>query len=207
MPHSESVLPLGVPIAPVEPTDVNPTHIAEYGRGGLMSVANSTARSAIPSDRRTVGMLVYQQDMSSYFTLTALPNTWAKLDNTVVTTQSSVLSVDGSLTTSWSDVLTVSISSGTWLVTGGISGSCNSSQQNFSARVYNNTSAEFVASSSMHVEHTNQPHGLSMTGIVSVASTSTISLGAKVSSGTGTAYAASEGAGSKSTTLVAVRIA
>lgn len=118
-----------------------------------------------------------------------------------------MLSVDASLTTSWSDVLTVSLSAGTWLVTGGISGSCDSSQQNFNARVYNNTSAAFVVSSSMHVEHTGEPHGISMTGIVTVASTATISLGAKVESGTGTAYAASEGSGSKSTTLFAVRIA
>jgi len=127
--------------------------------------------------------------------------------STGLTNTSAVLSVDASLTTSWSDVLTVSLSAGTWLVTGGISGGCDSSQQDFNARVYNNTSSAFIASSSMHVQHTNQPHGLSMTGIVTVASTATISLGAKVESGTGTAYAASEGSGSKSTTLVAVRIA
>ena len=127
--------------------------------------------------------------------------------STGLTNASAVLSVDASLTTSWSDVLTVSLAAGTWLVTGGISGSCNSSQNNFNARVYNNTAADFVVSGSMHVEHTGEPHGISMTGIVTVASTATISLGAKVDSGTGTAYAASEGLGSKSTTLVAVRIA
>lgn len=79
MPHSESVLPLGVPIAPVEPTDVNPTHIAEYGRGGLMSVATNTARDAISSDRKKVGMLVYVQASGLYYTLSALPNTWSQL--------------------------------------------------------------------------------------------------------------------------------
>lgn len=76
MPHAESVFPLGIPIAPTEPTDPNPTHIAEYGRGGLMSVADAAARDAIPSDRKTVGMLVYVQSESSYYRLSALPSTW-----------------------------------------------------------------------------------------------------------------------------------
>jgi hypothetical protein len=76
MPHTESVFPLGIPIAPTEPTDTNPTHIAEYGRGGLMSVANAAARDALPADRKTVGMLVYVQSESAYYRLSALPSTW-----------------------------------------------------------------------------------------------------------------------------------
>lgn len=79
MPHTEAVLTVGVPLAPVEPADTNPTHIAEYGRGGLMSVASLAARDAIPSDRKTIGMLVYVQAVPAYYTLTALPNTWAAL--------------------------------------------------------------------------------------------------------------------------------
>jgi hypothetical protein len=79
MPHTESVFPLGIPIAPTEPTDINPTHIAEYGRGGLMSVADQTARDAIPSSRLTVGMLVFVQADGKYYTLTALPGTWLEL--------------------------------------------------------------------------------------------------------------------------------
>lgn len=79
MPYSEAVFPLGVPIAPTEPSDVNPTHIAEYGRGGCMSVATLLARDAIPEGRRTVGMLVYVQDVLTYYTLTALPNSWTQL--------------------------------------------------------------------------------------------------------------------------------
>jgi len=79
MPHAEPVLPLGVPIAPTEPTDTNPTHIAEYGRGGLMTVASTAARDAIPASRKTVGMLVYVTDSSTYYTLTATPNTWQQL--------------------------------------------------------------------------------------------------------------------------------
>jgi len=79
MPHTEAVLTVGVPLAPVEPADTNPTHIAEYGRGGLMSVASLAERDAIPSDRKKVGMLVYVQAVPAYYTLTALPNTWAAL--------------------------------------------------------------------------------------------------------------------------------
>lgn len=85
MPHTEAVLTVGVPLAPVEPADTNPTHIAEYGRGGLMSVASLAARDAIPSDRKTIGMLVYVQDVPAYYTLTALPNTWAALSTAGLT--------------------------------------------------------------------------------------------------------------------------
>ncbi len=77
MPHTESVLPLGVPIAPTEPTDGNSTHIDNYGRGGLHSVADIAARDAIASDRRRVGMVCYVQADSTHYKLTALPNTWA----------------------------------------------------------------------------------------------------------------------------------
>jgi hypothetical protein len=79
MPYNEAVFPLGVPIAPTEPTDVNPTHIAEYGRGGLMSVATIAARDAIPSGRKTVGMLVFVSAESKYYTLSSLPGTWIEL--------------------------------------------------------------------------------------------------------------------------------
>lgn len=79
MPHPEPVLPIGVPIAPTEPADTNPTHIAEYGRGGLMAVASTAARDAIPVSRKTVGMLVYVTADSKYYTLTATPNTWVEL--------------------------------------------------------------------------------------------------------------------------------
>lgn len=79
MPHPEPVLPLGVPIAPTEPADTNPTHIAEYGRGGLMTVASTAARDAISASRKTIGMLVYVTAESKYYTLTATPNTWVEL--------------------------------------------------------------------------------------------------------------------------------
>lgn len=82
MPHSESVLPLGVPIAPTEPTDANPTHIAEYGRGGLHSVATLAARGSISSDRKKLGMLVWVESEQKYHRLSALPDTWVELSAT-----------------------------------------------------------------------------------------------------------------------------
>jgi hypothetical protein len=90
MPHSESVLPLGVPIAPTEPTDGNSTHIAEYGRGGLHSVSDLTARGAIATDRKKVGMLVWVESEVKYYRLSALPNTWVELS-----TGGGVTSVNG----------------------------------------------------------------------------------------------------------------
>ena len=90
MPHSESVLPLGVPIAPTEPTDGNSTHIAEYGRGGLHSVSDLTARGAIATDRKKVGMLVWVESEAKYYRLSALPNTWVELS-----TGGGVTSVNG----------------------------------------------------------------------------------------------------------------
>jgi hypothetical protein len=44
-----------------------------------MTVASTTARDAIPSSRKTVGMLVYVTAVSKYYTLTATPNTWVEL--------------------------------------------------------------------------------------------------------------------------------
>lgn len=85
MPHDEPVLPLGVPIAPTEPADTNPTHIAEYGRGGLMTVATTAARDAIPASRKTVGMMVYVSADSAYYTLTALPSTWQSFGSIALT--------------------------------------------------------------------------------------------------------------------------
>lgn len=47
------------PIAPTSAGDTYASHIAEYGKGGYMAVADNTARDAITTDRRTYGMLVY----------------------------------------------------------------------------------------------------------------------------------------------------
>lgn len=51
--------PITAPIAPTSAGDTYASHIAEYGKGGFMSVANVTARDAISTDRRTAGMHVH----------------------------------------------------------------------------------------------------------------------------------------------------
>lgn len=51
-------VPLGGFIAPNDSADTYATHDEQYGRGGFRSVADLTARDAIPADRRKLGMEV-----------------------------------------------------------------------------------------------------------------------------------------------------
>jgi hypothetical protein len=60
-------------------SDVYATHDAAYGKGGLRTVANITDRNAITVERRTEGMMVFVQDIGTYWKL--LPSPWA-YDNT-----------------------------------------------------------------------------------------------------------------------------
>lgn len=66
IPNSTTV---SAPIAPSDTGDQYPTHFAKYGNGGLMAVANSTAREAIPALRREEGMWVQQLDDGSIWRL------------------------------------------------------------------------------------------------------------------------------------------
>ena len=49
---------LGAPILPATDEDIFPTHDAKYGKGGYRVVADITARDAIPTARREIGMAV-----------------------------------------------------------------------------------------------------------------------------------------------------
>ena len=51
--------PITAPVAPTSAGDTYASHIAEYGKGGYMSVADNATRDAIPEARRTYGMQVY----------------------------------------------------------------------------------------------------------------------------------------------------
>lgn len=51
--------PITAPVAPSSASDAYPSHIAEYGKGGYMAVADNAARDAIVAARRTYGMQVY----------------------------------------------------------------------------------------------------------------------------------------------------
>lgn len=49
--------------------DTYPTHLAERGKGGHRSVADTTARDAIEALRREEGMIVYVQDIDTFYYL------------------------------------------------------------------------------------------------------------------------------------------
>jgi len=69
-------VPIAGFIAPTDSTDVYPSHDAQYGRGGLRSVADNTARDAITSDRRAEGMFVYVNSTSTLYVLDSDLTTW-----------------------------------------------------------------------------------------------------------------------------------
>lgn len=212
MPHSEAVLSVGVPIAPPEPTDINPTHIAEYGRGGLHSVADIAARNAIGTDRKKVGMLVYVQSESKYYTLTSLPGTWTEFAAipSVITTQTAYLSTAVIMTnaTSWYTALTLSLTSGTWLIIASASTSKSTSQiSHYNMRIHDGTNA-LASAQTMHSSHANSNVGMSCSAVAVLASTTSITLDV-ASSTTGCVIDAATDTMSspKATILNAVRIA
>lgn len=47
------------PIAPSDVSDSYPTHVSNYGQGGMHEVADITARDAIADERRLEGMIVF----------------------------------------------------------------------------------------------------------------------------------------------------
>lgn len=49
---------ISAPVVPFTTDDDYPTHVDEYGRGGLMSLADTDARDAIPEKRLKLGMFV-----------------------------------------------------------------------------------------------------------------------------------------------------
>jgi len=56
-------------IGPSDTTDVYPTHVDIYGKGGFRAVADTAARDAITADRRVVGMWVKVIDIDKVYTL------------------------------------------------------------------------------------------------------------------------------------------
>lgn len=64
------------PVVPKHAADEYPTHLAEYGQGGLHSVSNSAARDAIPSLRRKAGMLVWVADEDRRYRLDSTLTNW-----------------------------------------------------------------------------------------------------------------------------------
>lgn len=73
---------VGSKIVPTDSADTYATHEAAYGKGGHRSVADNTARDAIPTDRREEGMTVYVQDTDTlYYLKTGIDNSdWVEFD-------------------------------------------------------------------------------------------------------------------------------
>ena len=64
-------------IVTTSPADTYPTHDALYGKGGQRTVADTTARDAIPALRRAEGMLVYCQSNGTTYILASDLVTWS----------------------------------------------------------------------------------------------------------------------------------
>jgi hypothetical protein len=63
-------------ITPPDSLDIYPTHLAEFGKGGLRSVADIATRDAITPERREVGMMVYVvSEDKVYYLKTGITNT------------------------------------------------------------------------------------------------------------------------------------
>src|SRR5260221_13094042 len=63
------------PITTTSGTDTYPTHDSLFGIGGYREVADSTARNAIPTLRRRLGMVVCTLSDGNLWTLTTYPGT------------------------------------------------------------------------------------------------------------------------------------
>ena len=74
-------------IAPTDSLDVYPTHSSVYGLGGYREVADQAARDAIPLQRRTHGMMVFQQNDGKIYQLGSglTNNDWSEFVLTTTT--------------------------------------------------------------------------------------------------------------------------
>lgn len=77
-------VPVTGPVAPTSLLDEYPSHIADYGKGGYVSVALFTDLDLIPSLRRTEGMMVRVNATSLYYVLAADLVTWDIFSSLVV---------------------------------------------------------------------------------------------------------------------------
>ena len=62
-------VPVTAPVAPTDPIDVYPSHIAEFGKGGYQSAIDIAERNDITQERRTSGMMVFVESNGLIYTL------------------------------------------------------------------------------------------------------------------------------------------
>lgn len=65
----EGTLRVSAPISPYSADDVYPTHLAEFGRGGIRTTDTLDSRDAVPNERREEGMVVFVQSEKKFFCL------------------------------------------------------------------------------------------------------------------------------------------
>lgn len=111
------------------------------------------------------------------------------------------------VTTSWGTVLTANVSVGTWLVNATLTVETTVNQQTMQFRLYDPIANAVISSSSLHMEHSNEPHGASLSSLATFGGTQTLLLQAKMVSGTGNVLASDEGFSGTSTKMAVVKIA
>jgi hypothetical protein len=78
---------VAAPIVPGSTDDVFPTHDAQYGRGGYRAVANVAERDAIPTERRSVGMVVRDASTNVEWVLASDLVTWGRNSSSYIRLQ------------------------------------------------------------------------------------------------------------------------
>lgn len=69
MAEIKNTLRISAPISPYNTDDVQPTHEAQWGKGGYRSVKTIVERNLIPDERREIGMVVYVEEDSKVYIL------------------------------------------------------------------------------------------------------------------------------------------
>ena len=82
MSEIKNTLKISAPLSPYDTNDVYPTHLPEFGKGGLRAVETIEDRDNIPVERREVGMFVYVKANETTYVLRGnLENTsWIELE-------------------------------------------------------------------------------------------------------------------------------
>lgn len=70
---------LAAGVVPFTDADTYPTHDSQYGKGGWREAADHTVRDAIPTQRRTAGMVVVTQNDGTPWQLGSDLTTWTAL--------------------------------------------------------------------------------------------------------------------------------
>jgi len=116
------------------------------------------------------------------------------------------------ITTSWGNAtpaITVGdpTASTKYLISGYVTFQGGTANADVGVRIYNNTTTTYIASTSVNINATNNPHTAHLTAILDIApGTNSISLDVIASTGTGSVLVAPNGAGSKGVGLTAVQL-